>query len=47
MAKTFASAAVSVVCQCLQAGLADQAHFAVTPTILGSGEHVFRRHEPG
>ena len=32
---------VSVVRQCLRAGLVDQAHFAITPTLLGSGEHLF------
>ena len=31
---------VSVVRQCLQAGLVDQAHLAITPTLLGSGEHL-------
>ena len=32
---------VSVVRQYLKAGLVDQAHFAITPNLLGSGEHVF------
>ena len=31
----------SVVRQYLQAGLVDQAHFAMTPTLLGSDEHIF------
>jgi dihydrofolate reductase len=32
---------VAVVRQYLQEGLVDQAHFAITPVLLGSGEHVF------
>ena len=32
---------VAVVRQYLQAGLVDEAHFATTPTMLGSGEPVF------
>jgi dihydrofolate reductase len=32
---------VDVVRQYLQAGLIDQAHFAITPTLLGSGEHLY------
>ena len=32
---------VSVVRQYLQAGLVDEAHFAIAPALLGSGEHVF------
>lgn len=32
---------VSVVRQYLHAGLIDEAHFAITPAVLGSGEHVF------
>jgi dihydrofolate reductase len=32
---------VSVVRQFLQARLVDQAHFAIAPAVLGSGEHVF------
>jgi dihydrofolate reductase len=32
---------VAVVRQYLQAGLIDEAHFAITPALLGSGEHVF------
>ena len=32
---------VSVVRESLQARLVDEAHFAITPTLLGSGEHVF------
>ena len=32
---------VSVVRQYLEAGLVDEAHFAITPELLGSGEHVF------
>jgi dihydrofolate reductase len=32
---------VAVVRQYLQAGLIDEAHFAITSALLGSGEHVF------
>lgn len=32
---------VAVVRQYLQAGLVDHAHVAITPALLGSGEHVF------
>ena len=32
---------VAVVRQYLQTRLVDQAHFAMTPTLLGSGEHIF------
>ena len=32
---------VAVIRQYLQAELVDQAHFAIAPTLLGSGEHVF------
>lgn len=32
---------VAVVRQYLHAGLIDDAHFAITPALLGSGEHVF------
>jgi dihydrofolate reductase len=32
---------VSTVRQCLQAGLVDEAHLAIAPVLLGSGEHLF------
>ncbi len=34
---------VSTVRQYLQAGLVDEMHFAISPVLLGSGEHLFRR----
>jgi dihydrofolate reductase len=32
---------VSAIRQYLQAGLVDEAHFAISPVILGAGEHLF------
>jgi dihydrofolate reductase len=32
---------VSVIRQYLEAGLIDEMHIAISPTLLGSGEHLF------
>ena len=32
---------VSVIRQCLEAGLIDEMHLAISPLLMGSGEHLF------